>query len=1028
MISGNNRYGIEVGDSTTTGTLIQGNRIGTNAAGTASVPNTLAGVRIQNSSTNNTIGGTSASARNIISGNTGDGIEINGTSNNLVQGNYIGTDVTGAAGLANGGQGVRVHSAATNNTIGGTVAGAGNVISGNGGRGIEIRDLGTNGNVVQGNRIGTNVAGTLGIPNVVAGISVAFGPQNTTIGGTVANAGNLIAFNTGEGIHVVDIPSPALSTAILGNAIHSNGALDLDLNDDGVTANDPAPDADTGPNNLQNYPVLTAAMTNGLGTFVNFAGSLDSALSTTYRIEFFESATADRQGERYLGFINVTTNGSGTVTFGVTLGVNLAAGKFVTATATDPSNNTSEFSAPILAYSELVVTTTADTVDGTTTSVSALVGAPGADGRISLREAIQATNATAGLNTIRFGIPPAGTQTIVLGSALPTITSPVTIDGTSQPGWVNAPPYAPVIELNGTSGGGAGLRLEAGSDGSTIRGLAVNRCGSWAIVVKGSSNNVIAGNFLGTNLAGTAALANGTGITIGSAVLTSNNRVGGTVAADRNVISGNGVDGIQVSPWGAGNATANNVIEGNYIGTDVTGTVALGNFFQGIAVFTGGGGTNTSTVIGGTAPGAGNLISGNGGHGITVHEAGTTGTLVQGNKIGTNALGTAGIANGGDGVRIFDSASSNTVGGTAASARNLIAYNGGAGITVVDNTTVNNAILGNAIYSNTGLGIDLNPAGVTANDSGDGDSGPNDLSNFPLLTASHVSGANLTTYFQLDVPAGSYRIEFFRNPLGADGTGFGEGQVFAGTSNVTHSGGGALPFSHIFPGVAGDVITATTTRCTDGATCAAFGNTSEFSKALNVATTAVTLAVVQRGRAGPGGGSFVDHGLGAVESRVPPLPGGGCGRAIHADHAEPHSRPRIVSDGPELRLPRLGARERADVLLPARGRGDDGADGAARSRLRLSELRDEGRAFGFDLRRSVGGRSAGDRTGRWARAAGAPHARLRGGAHGRRTGAGVHPRLHERERGGRAAPPGAAGFPGGRFGKEGPADFGSGFG
>ena len=205
----------------------------------------MSGVHIRFSATNNTIGGTSASARNIISGNTADGIEIDGTgtSNNLVQGNYIGTDVTGAAGLANSGQGVRVHSAATNITIGGAAAGAGNVISGNGGQGIEIRDLGTNGNVVRGNRIGTNAAGTAAIPNVIAGISIDGRTANNIVGGTVANEGNLIAFNTGDGIHVVEGGNPAGSATGSWATRSIRTALGIDLNADGVTAND-STDAD----------------------------------------------------------------------------------------------------------------------------------------------------------------------------------------------------------------------------------------------------------------------------------------------------------------------------------------------------------------------------------------------------------------------------------------------------------------------------------------------------------------------------------------------------------------------------------------------------------------------------------------------------------------------------------------------------------------------------------------------------------------------------------------------------------------
>src|SRR5262249_5563903 len=158
--------------------------------------------------------------------------------------------------------------------------------------------------------------------------------------------------------------------------------------------------------------------------------------------------------------------------------------------------------------------------------------------------------------------------------------------------------------------------------------------------VRESSNNVIAGNFLGTDPSGTVAgPGNHVSVYINSGTtVANNNRVGGTTAADRNVISCSVVDGIQIDGT-SGGGTANNVIQGNYIGTDMTGAKALGNTNQGISEF----GTNSNNVIGGTAAGAGNVISGNGGHGIHMHEVGTTGTLVQGNKIGTNVAGTAAI-------------------------------------------------------------------------------------------------------------------------------------------------------------------------------------------------------------------------------------------------------------------------------------------------------------------------------------------------------------------------------------------------
>ena len=472
-------------------------------------------------------------------------------------------------------------------------------------------------------------------------------------------------------------------------------------------------------------------------------------------------------------------------------------------------------------------------------------------GTCTLRAAIEEANATPLVaDTINFSIAPAGAKTIVLTSGLPGIVGPVTIDGTTQPGFAGAPLFAPVIEINAAGGATTTLDLQPGSSGSTIRGLVINRTpppSGNGILVR-SSNNVIAGNYLGTNLAGNAAgPGNGVGVRIGDASgATNNNRVGGTTAADRNLLSGNALDGIMIV-GGTGGA-ANNLVQGNYIGLDPGGTLDVGNNNQGVAIFISTG-SNTNNVIGGTAAGAGNVISGNNGNGVEIANVGTTGTLVQGNKIGTNAAGTAAIPNGISGVRFNSGTSNNTVGGTTAAAANVIAFSnslntaGRGGVTLSATAGNGNAILRNSIYSSTGLGIDLSENGVTANDALDPDSGPNDLLNFPLLTAVfETPPGTLTTQFQLNVPAGSYRIEFFKNPSGVDGTGFGEGEVFAGTRNVTHPGGGAVAFNHAFSGAIGDRITATATLCTDGAACTTFGSTSEFSKAMTAATTAVTLS------------------------------------------------------------------------------------------------------------------------------------------------------------------------------------------
>ena len=344
----------------------------------------------------------------------------------------------------------------------------------------------------------------------------------------------------------------------------------------------------------------------------------------------------------------------------------------------------------------LVVDTASDTVDGTTTSIAALLANKGADGKISLREAMLAANNSAnvgGPDRIYFNIAGAGVQTINLTSALPNVTGAVIIDGSTQPGFAGTP----LIALNGTSAGAtsSGLTLAAGSAGSTIRSLAIYGFGFAEIKISGSSNNLIAGDFLGTDASGTVAKGGWAGINIQSS--SSNNIIGGTTAADRNIISGNSSDGVQIQDAG----TNGNIVEGNYIGLDVTGTLDLGNTQKGVSLW----GTASNNTIGGTAVGAGNVISGNNGLGIEVSDAGSTGNLVQGNLIGTNAAGTAAIGNSGQGVFITNSASGNTIGGTTASARNVISGNTGNGISVTSSSS-NELIEGNY--------IGLNAAGTAA--------------------------------------------------------------------------------------------------------------------------------------------------------------------------------------------------------------------------------------------------------------------------------------------------------------------------
>jgi hypothetical protein len=319
----------------------------------------------------------------------------------------------------------------------------------------------------------------------------------------------------------------------------------------------------------------------------------------------------------------------------------------------------------------------------------------------SLRAAIINANNSAGADTIVFNIAGSGVKTISLLAPLPQITSPVTIDGYSQPGSsMNSLTVGSnavlTIELNGALAGvGRGLNISAGN--CVVRGLIINRFRDSGIGIFNNGSNRIDGNFIGTGSTGATALGNDLdGVVIFSN--SSNNTIGGTTAAARNVISGNGRIGVFID----GNVTPGNLIQGNFIGTSAAGTVALGNQLDGVLVQT----ISPDSVIGGTTTGHRNLISGNGRNGLFLFSSQTIRTLVQGNFIGTNAAGTAAIGNASHGIRIENSPA-NLVGGSTAAARNLISGNDEDGVLILCSaaagcsaTTTGNQVQGNFIGTN----------------------------------------------------------------------------------------------------------------------------------------------------------------------------------------------------------------------------------------------------------------------------------------------------------------------------------------
>jgi hypothetical protein len=429
----------------------------------------------------------------------------------------------------------------------------------------------------------------------------------------------------------------------------------------------------------------------------------------------------------------------------------------------------------------------------------------------SLRWAITNANANAGADIILFNIPGTNVQTIVPASALPPVTDSVVIDGYSQAGssanTLSSGNNAVIlVQLSGdNAGASSGLRLEA--DDCTVRGLSIVNFSADGIRIASFSGATITGNYIGLEADRSTVSSNG-GFGINS--LGSFGQIGGTTPDTANVIVGNISGGINLS-----NA-ANNVVQGNCIG--VAGSAGAGN--QGTAVTVTGPGS-TGNQIGGTVAGAGNIIVANAGSTTDgVYLSNCSSNVVQGNWIGTDPTGTISYGNTANGIQI-NNADNNTIGGLSPNAGNVIAFNAGAGVLVASGT--NNAILGNSIFFNTGLGIDLGATGVLANDNLDADSGANNLQNYPTLTNTVCDGTTTKIQGTLNSkPSTMYRIEFFRNAV-CDTSGYGQGKIYMGYTNVIVPVSGSVDFNVSFTTgpLAGQYISATATDSSN--------NTSEFS-------------------------------------------------------------------------------------------------------------------------------------------------------------------------------------------------------
>jgi parallel beta-helix repeat protein len=786
VASGNLSFGIYVADPGTKETLVQGNYAGTDKGGTFAVPNAY-GAAVSNAGPT-TIGGTTALARNLFSGNHLAGVYLVTTTGCVVRGNYVGTNAAGAAALPNLTDGVVLHLSPAN-LIGGTEPGSGNLISGNGGHGIELSGTATKNNQVFGNRIGTNAAGSSAVSNGKSGVLVAIGAKDNAIGG--ADGGNQISGNQADGVTVRDqgtngnkiqgnlIGTNAAGTGALGNAHH------------GINLRDKAKFAQVGGPLPALGNVISGNKAEGILVW-DFA-------TDSHVIE------GNRIGVNAAGTAAVPNNFSG---------IHLAAGAQYCvvggpAGAGNVISGNKEDGVRITPRG-----TNNNVIRGNVIGLDLAGNEPIPNGLfgVAMRADFLGMAKDAVLGNVISGngkggvlIDGPGSDHVVAGNYI----------GTDAAGSSARPNGGPGIRISNVAGCTLGGTLPG--DGNVISG----NDGSGIEFGPGEDPNRVFGNYIGTDHTGLAALPNARhGIWL--APFSRQAKIGGAAEERRNVISGNARCGILIS----GPLCFAHEIAGNYVGLDKDGALPLGNGEDGIRLETGA----TQNLIGGSVPAARNVVSGNALNGIAIRGAGTGGTVVRGNFIGTDAAATVFVPNGAAGVQVSHGAASNLIGGGNAALGNLIAGNGADGILVRDATTAGTQIRANPIFANGGLGINLEASGavgrVTPNDAGDPDKGPNGLQNFPGIGSITLEGSTKVVVTLIGFAASStFTVDLFRSDA-PDESGHGEGQFFLGSKSVTTNFLGNASVTFILPvEYFGQWFAAT-------ATASATGDTSEFGPAV----------------------------------------------------------------------------------------------------------------------------------------------------------------------------------------------------
>jgi titin len=658
------------------------------------------------------------------------------------------------------------------------------VINGFSSDGIALFTAG--GNLIEGNFIGTDATGKLAVTNSGDGVGITV--PNNLIGGDTPASRNLISGNAQRGVDLAN--ANVTATLVKGNFIGTDatGTNALPNGFEGVAIFD-------GTGNIIGTPApyVSNLISGNGGGGVGINGS-----NCTGNLVMNNLIGTDVTGTNYLpnlaygvslvdGYSNFVGNAStpfarnivsGNRFSGVSIGGAHATGNFVQGNfiGTDVTG----------------MRVISNTFEGVTITDAGgnLIGGT----NVAARNVISGN----GLRGVFIGGATTATNNLVQGNFI----------GTDLTG-SNSLPNADGVQIFNGSGnliGGTNAAARNVLSGNTIRGVVM---GSSSVTATG---NFLQGNFIGTDPTGTKAVPN---LVHGVQTASPGNTIGGTAPGAGNLISGNSLRGISLAVGGS-----NSIVQGNLIGTDITGTSALPNMNHGIVVF------GSGNLVGGTITAARNLISGNSQNGVVLSNTTSTANLVEGNFIGTDLTGLSALGNGSNGVLFMVSPSMNVIGGTNAGAGNVIAFNGLAGVAVASGT--NNAIRANSIFSNSALGIDLLTNGVTADDACDLDSGPNNLQNFPVLTAVTNRVGSTTISGTLNSASNStFALDFYAS-LACDPSGFGQGKTFLGSTNVTTDASCNASFTATLatPLLTNQFLTATATDTNS--------NTSEFSQCLAV--------------------------------------------------------------------------------------------------------------------------------------------------------------------------------------------------